>query len=49
MHIRMWSISLFENLKRLKKITKDPILPLSCETAEGLEELKKAIAPENPA
>jgi len=36
-----------ENLKRLKKTTKDPILPLSCETAEGLEELKKAIAPEN--
>jgi GTP-binding protein len=29
-----------ENLKRLRKITEDEILPLSCETGDGLEELK---------
>ena len=33
-----------ENLKRLKKATKDTILPLSCETGDGLEDLKRAIA-----
>lgn len=33
-----------ENLKRLKKATKDTILPLSCETRDGLEDLKRAIA-----
>ena len=31
------------NLKRLRKITKDEILPLSCETGEGLEELKEQL------
>ena len=29
-----------ENLQRLRKITEDEILPLSCETGDGLEELK---------
>ena len=33
-----------KNLKRLQKATKDTILPLSCETGVGLEDLKKAIA-----
>ena len=32
-----------DNLKRLRKITKDEILPLSCETGEGLEELKEQL------
>ncbi|MBT6462761.1 MAG: GTPase ObgE, partial [Opitutae bacterium] len=33
-----------DNLKRLSKETKEKILPLSCETGEGLDFLKKALA-----
>jgi GTP-binding protein len=33
-----------KNIKRLKKATKDKILPLSCETGEGLDGLKAALA-----
>jgi GTP-binding protein len=33
-----------KNITRLKKATKDKILPLSCETGEGLDRLKAALA-----